>query len=82
MGITDKSHEFVLDEISRRERLEHDPSRVFMAADEDSERSNSAEQPCDLVFHETSHWLRSSPLSVDRGSPRQSQFGLHFEQNG
>ena len=37
MKIAEESHEFILDEISRRERLEHDPSRVFVAADEDSE---------------------------------------------
>ena len=37
MRIVDESHEFILDEISRRERLEHDPSRVFVAADEESE---------------------------------------------
>ena len=37
MRIADESHEFILDEIMRRERLEHDPSRVFVAADEESE---------------------------------------------
>ena len=37
MRITDESHEFILDEILRRERLECDPRRVFVAADEDSE---------------------------------------------
>ena len=37
MRIADKSHEFILDEILGRERLEHNPSRVFVAADEDSE---------------------------------------------
>ena len=37
MRITDESHEFILDEIRRRERLECDPSRVLVTADEDSE---------------------------------------------
>ena len=37
MKISEESHEFILDEMSRRERLEYDPSRVFVAADEDSE---------------------------------------------
>ena len=36
MRTADESHEFILDEIMRRERLGCDPSRVFVA-DEDSE---------------------------------------------
>ena len=43
MRIADESHEFILDEIRRRERLEHDPSRVFVAADEDSESDEDDE---------------------------------------
>ena len=43
MRITDESHEFILDEILRRERLEYDPSRVFVAADEDSESDEDDE---------------------------------------
>ena len=43
MRITDESHEFILDEILRRERLECDPSRVFVAADEDSESDEDDE---------------------------------------
>ena len=43
MRIADDSHEFILDEIMRRERLEHDPSRVFVAADEDSESDEDDE---------------------------------------
>ena len=43
MRIADESHEFILDEILRRERLEHDPSRVFVAADEDSESDEDDE---------------------------------------
>ena len=30
LRITDESHDFILDEIGRRERLEHDPSRVLI----------------------------------------------------
>ena len=37
MKIAEESHEFILDEIPRRERLEYDPSRMFVAADEESE---------------------------------------------
>ena len=37
MKISEESHEFILDEVMRRERLEHDPSRVFVAAEEDSD---------------------------------------------
>ena len=43
MRIADESHEFILDEIMRRERLGHDPSRVFVAADEDSESDEDDE---------------------------------------
>ena len=43
MKIAEESHEFILDEIQRRERLEHDPSRVFVAADEDSESDEDDE---------------------------------------
>ena len=43
MRIADESHEFILDEIRRRERLECDPSRVFVAADEDSESDEDDE---------------------------------------
>ena len=43
MRISDESHEFTLDEIRRRERLECDPSRVFVAADEDSESDEDDE---------------------------------------
>ena len=43
MRIADESHEFILDEIMRRERLECDPSRVFVAADEDSESDEDDE---------------------------------------
>ena len=37
MKLSEQSHEFILDEIRMRERVEHDPSRVFVAADDDSE---------------------------------------------
>ena len=37
MRIADKSHEFILGEMRRRKRLECDPSKVFVAADEGSE---------------------------------------------
>ena len=37
MRIAEDSHEFIRDEIQRRERLEHDHSRVFVAADEEPE---------------------------------------------
>ena len=43
MRITDESHEFIRDEIRRRERLECDPSRVFVAADEESESDEDNE---------------------------------------
>ena len=43
MRITDESHEFILDEILRRDRLEHDPSRVFVAAGGDSESDEDGE---------------------------------------
>ena len=36
MRISDESHEFILDEIRRRERLEYDPSRVFVGAGDES----------------------------------------------
>ena len=35
--IAEKSHDFILDEIRRRERLEYDPSRVFVGDDLDSD---------------------------------------------
>ena len=38
-----ESHEFIIDEIRRRERLEHDPSRMFVAADEDSKSDKDNE---------------------------------------
>ena len=43
MRLADESHEFILDEIMRRERLEHVLSRVFAAADEDSESDEDDE---------------------------------------
>ena len=33
MKISEESHNFILDEITRRERLEYDPSRVFVDGD-------------------------------------------------
>ena len=46
MRISDESHEFILDEIRRRERLEYDPSRVFVEAVDGSESEEDEE---DLV---------------------------------
>ena len=43
MRIADESHEFILDEVRRRERLECNPSRVFVAADEDPDRDGDDE---------------------------------------
>ena len=43
MRIADESHEFILDEIKRRERLECDPSRVFVEAEGDSESDEDDE---------------------------------------
>ena len=37
MKIAEESHDFILDEIRRRERLEYDPSRVFVGDDLDSD---------------------------------------------
>ena len=37
MRIADESHEFILDEIRRRERLKCDPSGVFVVAEEGSD---------------------------------------------
>ena len=46
MRISDESHEFILDEIRRRERLEYDPSRGFVEAVDGSESEEDEE---DLV---------------------------------
>ena len=43
MRIANESHEFILDEIRRRDGLECDPSRVFVAGDEDSEEDEDDE---------------------------------------
>ena len=43
LRIAEEPHEFILDEILRRERFEHDPSRVFVAADEHSESDKDNE---------------------------------------
>ena len=43
MKLSEESHEFILDEIRMRERVEHDPSRVFVAADDDSESDEDDE---------------------------------------
>ena len=43
MKITDESHESILDEILRWERLQSDPSRMFVAADEDSDSDEDGE---------------------------------------
>ena len=41
MKISEESHNFILDEITRRERLEYDPSRVFVDGDEEEYDSES-----------------------------------------
>ena len=41
--IVDESHKLIPDEVRRWERLEFDPSRVFVAADEDSESDEGDE---------------------------------------
>ena len=46
MRISDESIGFILDEIRRRERLEYDPSRVFVGAGDESESEEDEE---DLV---------------------------------
>ena len=43
LRISDESHEFIMDEIERRERLEFDPSRVFLE-EEDSSGSEEEEE--------------------------------------
>ena len=43
MKLSAESHEFILDEIRMRERVEQDPSRVFVAADDDSESDEDEE---------------------------------------
>ena len=43
MKLSEESHEFILNEIRLRERVEHDPSRVFVAADDDSESDEDDE---------------------------------------
>jgi hypothetical protein len=37
LKISEDSHNFILDEIIRRERLEYDPSRVFVGDEDDEE---------------------------------------------
>ena len=46
LRLSDDSHDFILDEIERRERLEHDPSRVFL---DDEDSSGSEEEDKDEV---------------------------------
>ena len=46
LRLSNDSHDFILDEIERRERLEHDPSRVF---GEDEGSSGSEEEDEDEV---------------------------------
>ena len=43
LRLSNDSHDFILDEVERRERLEHDPSRVFLG-DEDSSRSEEEDK--------------------------------------
>ena len=43
LRITDESHDLIMDEIERRERLECDPSRVFMDEEEDSDSEGEDE---------------------------------------
>ena len=44
LRITDESHELIMDEIERRERLECDPSRVFIDEEEDSDSEEEDEE--------------------------------------
>ena len=44
LRITDESHELIMDEIERRERLECDPSRVFIDEVEDSDSEEENEE--------------------------------------
>ena len=41
--ITQESHDFILDEIRRRELLEYDPSRVFVGDEHDSDSEDEVE---------------------------------------
>ena len=41
LKINEESHNFILDEIIRRERLEYDPRRVFVDGDEEEYDSES-----------------------------------------
>ena len=44
MKLPEESHEFILNEIRRREVVEHDPSRVFVEAEDDSESDEDEEE--------------------------------------
>ena len=44
LRITDESHELIMDEIERRERLECDPCRVFIDEEEDSDSEEEDEE--------------------------------------
>ena len=46
LRLSNDSHDFILDEIGRRERLEYDPSRVFL---DDEDSSGSEEEDEDEV---------------------------------
>ena len=44
MKLPEESHEFILNEIRRREIVEHDPGRVFVEAEDDSESDEDEEE--------------------------------------
>ena len=44
MRITNASHDFIIDDISRRERLEYDPSRVLEENESDSDSDDDEEE--------------------------------------
>ena len=44
MRITNESHDFIIDEISRREMLEYDPSRVLIDNESDSDSDDDEEE--------------------------------------
>ena len=44
MKLSQECHDFIIDEISRREGLEHDPSRVFVGNESDSDSDDEEEE--------------------------------------
>ena len=46
LKISEESHNFILDEIFRRDRLEYDPTRVFFGEEDESESESESESEC------------------------------------